>query len=69
MARKSNRELELTEDPRYHNTWRLLKSYRDVVWSMEVAVSQAKSQFEGEFGSSIDEFLDSIYQAGADLAV
>lgn len=23
----------LAEDSRYHDTWRLLKKYRDVVWS------------------------------------
>ena len=44
----------------YHNTWRLLKAYRDVVWSMEVSVSQLKNEFQVEYGSSIEEFLDSV---------
>lgn len=26
------------ENPAYHNTWKLLHSYRDVVWSLELAV-------------------------------
>ena len=57
----------MAEDSRYHDTWQLLKKYRDVVWSMELSVQQIKSQFQIEYGSSIDDFLDSIYMAGADL--
>lgn len=56
-----------SEDPRYHDTWRLLKKYRDVVWSMELSVQQVKKEFEIEYGSSIDDFLESVYLAGADL--
>lgn len=59
---------DVTEDPRYHDTWRLLKKYRDVVWSMELSIQQMKHQFEIEYGSSIDDFLDSVYSAGADLS-
>ncbi len=55
------------QDSRYHDTWKLLKNYRDVVWSMELSVQQVKKEFEIEFGSSIDDFLDSVYMAGADL--
>ena len=61
-------ERDMTEDPRFHNTWRLLKQYRDVVWSMEVSVAQLKNEFQVEYGSSIEEFLDSVYLAGADLS-
>ena len=68
VARKSIVEREKAEDPRYHNTWKLLKNYRDVVWSMEVSVTQLKSQFQIEYGSSVEEYLDSIYLAGADLS-
>lgn len=64
-AKKTQRDM--TEDPRYHDTWRLLKKYRDVVWSLELSVQQLKNQFEIEYGSSIEEFLESIYLAGADL--
>lgn len=56
------------EDPRYHDTWKLLKRYRDVVWSLELSVQQLKVKFRVEYGSSIDEFLESIYAAGADLS-
>lgn len=65
---KKNHERDVTEDPRYHNTWRLLKKYRDVVWSLELSVQQLKNQFEIEYGSSIEEFLESAYLAGADLS-
>lgn len=56
------------EDSRYHDTWRLLKKYRDVVWSMELSVQQVKKEFEIEFGSTIEDFLESVYLAGADLS-
>lgn len=55
------------KDTRYHDTWRLLKKYRDVVWSLEMSIQQVKKEFEIEYGSSIDAFLESIYLAGADL--
>ena len=50
----------VAEDSRYHDTWRLLKKYRDVVWSMELSVQQVKKEFEIEFGSTIDDFLESV---------
>ena len=65
---KRKEELDITEDPLYHDTWKLLKKYRDVVWSLELSVQQIRNRFEIEFGSSIEEFLDSVYLAGADLA-
>lgn len=65
---KKQTERDMTKDPRYHDTWKLLKRYRDVVWSLELSVQQLKTQFKVEYGSSIDEFLESIYLAGADLS-
>ncbi len=56
------------QDSRYHDTWRLLKKYRDVVWSMELSVQQLKKEFAYEYGSCIDDFLESVYMAGADLS-
>lgn len=55
------------EDPRYHDTWILLRKYRDVVWSLEVSVEKVKRKFQIEYGSSIEDFLDSIYLAGVDF--
>lgn len=56
------------ENPLYHDTWLLLKKYRDVVWSLELSVQQVRRQFQIEFGSSIEDFLESIYLAGVDFA-
>ena len=66
MARKKV-ERKVTEDPRYHNTWKLLKKYRDVVWSLELSVQQVRTQFQIEYDTSIEDFLESAYLAGADL--
>ncbi len=55
-------------DTRYHDTWRLLKKYRDVIWSMELSVQQLNKEFESEYECSIDDFLESVYMAGADLS-
>lgn len=66
--KKKNELIDNTENPLYHDTWKLLKKYRDVVWSLELSVQQVRSKFEIEYGSSIEEFLDSVYLAGADLA-
>lgn len=62
------RKNDVTENKYYHDTWQLLKNYRDVVWSLELSVQQVKKTFEIEYGTSIEDFLDSIYMAGADLS-
>jgi len=62
------RKNDVTENKYYHDTWQLLKKYRDVVWSLELSVQQVKKTFEIEYGTSIEDFLDSIYMAGADLS-
>lgn len=67
MAGK-RKEKNVTEDPRYHDTRRLLRKYRDVTWSLELSVQQMKNQFHVEYGTSVEEFLESIYLAGADLS-
>ena len=58
----------VTDNPLYHDTWRLLKKYRDVVWSLELSVQQVRNKFQIEFGKSVEDFLESIYLAGADLS-
>ena len=40
------------ENPLFHDTWKLLKNYRDAVWNLELAVQQV---------------VKSIYLAGADI--
>lgn len=66
MSKKENAK-NYTDNPLYHNTWKLLKKYRDVTWSLELSVQQVRNRFAIEYGSSIDDFLDSVYLAGADL--
>ena len=61
-------ENNATENPLYHDTWMLLRKYRDVVWSLELSVQQVRRQFQIEFGSSIEDFLESIYLAGVDFS-
>lgn len=65
---KKNKDLNMTDDSLFHDTWKLLKKYRDVVWSLELSVQQVRNTFEIEYGNSVEEFLDSIYLAGADLS-
>lgn len=66
MANK-RKEKDVTEDPRYHDTRKLLRKYRDVTWSLELSVQRLRSQFHVEYGTDIEEFLDTVYLAGADL--
>lgn len=54
-------------DPLYHDTWTLLRKYRDVVWSLELSVRRAQHKFQVEYGKSIEDFLESIYLAGVDF--
>lgn len=59
---------QLPDNPKFHDTWLLLRKYRDVVWGLELSVQQVKRRFQMEIGSSIEDFLDSIYLAGVDFA-
>ena len=63
MARK-----KMVRDECYHVTLFLLKKYRDVVWSLSMSVEHVKSDFRTYYGGSIENFLDSVYVAGADLS-
>ena len=38
------------------------------MWSLELSVQHVRTKFEIEYGTSIEDFLDSVYLAGADLA-
>ncbi|MFR3755022.1 MAG: hypothetical protein ACLTW9_27185 [Enterocloster sp.] len=40
----------------YHDTSKLLESYRDAVWNLELAVQQVRHSFEIEFGGSEGSF-------------
>lgn len=60
-------DTNITANPLYHDTLKLLKKYRDVVWALELSIQQVRKRFSIEYGSSIDDFLESVYLAGADL--
>lgn len=64
---KCNKD-DVTEHPCYHKTEKLLKKYRDVVWSAELSAQDMISDLQKEFGVSIDDLLTSIQEAGADLS-
>ncbi len=60
--------LNPAEDPRFHDTYKFLHRYRDASYSLKVVVHQMETQFRMNYGTSVDEFLDSIYAAGAALS-
>ena len=68
MAKNRLPAADVTEDPHYHDTWTLLRKYRDVVWSLEVSVRQIRNRFRIDYGKTIEDFLESVYLAGADLS-
>ena len=68
MAKNKLPTADVTEDPHYHDTWTLLRKYRDVVWSLEVSVRQIRNRFRIDYGKTIEDFLESVYLAGADLS-
>ena len=59
---------QMPEDQRFHDTYLLLKKYRDVVWGLELSGQRVKRRFQMEVGSSIEDFLESIYLAGVDFS-
>lgn len=66
--KKRQRDWDPDEDPRFHDTYKFLRRYRDATYSLKVVVHQMEMQFRLKYGTSVDEFLDSIYAAGADLS-
>ena len=55
------------EEYLYHNTEKLLKKYRDIVWNVEVATMQCEEDLKKEMDCSIEEFLDMSYTVMDDL--
>ena len=64
----NKKQAEVKETPEYHNTYLLLKKYRDVVWNLELSVQRVRNKFRIEMGSSIEDFLESAYIAGLDFS-
>lgn len=51
----------------FHDTLLLLKKYRDVVWSVELSEQQLRKRFEMQYGTSVDELLETIHLSGVKL--
>lgn len=62
-----NRDFTGEENNVYHDVIRLFKIYRAVNWRMQIKVNQVKHRIREEYGTDLDEFLDSIYQAGMEF--
>ena len=41
----NKKQAEVKETPEYHNTYLLLKKYRDVVWNLELSVQRVRNKF------------------------
>lgn len=59
--------IENTSNEVYHDIVALFKIYRSVSWRMQVQIDQVKHRFQKEYGTDVDEFLETVYQAGMDL--
>ena len=49
----------------YHDTEKLLKTYRDARWNLKLSAEHHQQDFEMEYGMSVTKYLDDIYAAGA----
>lgn len=56
------------EEKVFHDTKLLLENYRNVVWSLEVETFQTSINFQKEYGTTLEEFLDMTYKAGMDIS-
>ena len=57
MAKNKLSAADVTEDPHYHDTWTLLRKYRDVVWSLEVSVRQVRNRFRIDYTPTLCKLL------------
>jgi len=62
MAGKTKKVPE--EHPFYHDTWKLLKNYRDVAWNLELARQDLQAEFRAEYGT--DDRSDVLESINAD---
>ena len=63
----TSKEYKGEENTAYHDVIKLFKIYRAVNWQMQIKINQVKRRFHMEYGTDVDEFLESIYQAGMDV--
>ena len=70
VGNKSAETAKTKKEPRpdcYHDPGRLLRTYRDVRWSLKLSEEQHRLEFEEEYGMSISEYLDDFNAAGVDF--
>lgn len=60
-------EFKGKENTAHHDVEKLFKIYRSVNWKMQIKINQVKRHFQLEYGTDVDKFLDSLYQAGMDV--
>ena len=65
MAKKIKKIPE--DHPFYHDTWKLLKNYRDVAWNLELSNLDLQAEFRAEFGSSDHKSVDILTSAGSEI--
>lgn len=58
------RNASTAQHPFYHNTLRLLQSYRDVNWSLEISAQNLQSEFRAEYGGASAEYVDDLTISG-----
>ena len=56
-----SKEYKGEENTAYHDVIKLFKIYRAVNWQMQIKINQVKRRFHMEYGTDVDEFLESIY--------
>ena len=64
-----SKEYKGEDNTAYHDVIKLFKIYRVVNWQMQIKISQVKRRFHMEYGTDVDEFLDTIYQAGMRFSI
>lgn len=55
------------ENDKFHDIIELFRIYRSVTWQMQAKILQVRRRFQNEYGTDVDSFLESIYEAGMDL--
>lgn len=55
------------DNTEYHDIEKLFRIYRAINWRMQIKINIVKSRFKNEYGTDVDSFLNSIYQAGMDV--
>ena len=53
-------EKNVAENPLYHDTWKLLKKYRDVVWSLELSVQHVRTKFSPQQLKNVEELIENL---------